>query len=142
LSVALHIGSRATTSVWIALAAVTVVSEVTPVPAMHPVLHYGLYTPAKLVLFFVLGYLAPLAFARFNVLNRGIAFAFVSAAAIEILQGIVGHGHSFHSYELLLKWIVIALGFMFGLDARCEGTLDLGPLHLTLIQDRKQNLDT
>jgi hypothetical protein len=129
-------------SVWFAFAAITVVSEVTPVPAMPAWLHYGVYTPAKLFLFFIVGYLVPLAFARFNVLNRGIAFAFVSAAAIEILQGIIGNGHSFHSYELLLKWIVIALGFMFGLDARCEGTLDLGPLHLTLIQDRKQNLDT
>jgi hypothetical protein len=126
---------------WTALAAATVVSEVMPIPHMTAAMHYGVYTPLKLALFFMVGYVTPLAFVRFRYLNRGIAFAAVSATAVEILQGFIGNGHSFHVYELTVKWIAIALGFMFGLDARCEGDLDIGMLHVSLIQDgadRKQ----
>lgn len=131
----LHICNRFTVFLWTALAAFTVISEVMPVPPMGPVLHYGIYCPLKLICFLMVGYLTPMAFARFSFLNRGIAFAAVSAAAVEILQGLIGNGHSFHIYELTFKWIVIALGFMFGLDARCEGSLDFAFVHITLIPD-------
>jgi len=130
-----HICSAKTAAIWAAVAATTVVFEIVPAPVMGPVLHYGVYTPLKLVLFLLVGYIAPLGLAKLSALNRGLAFAAVSAAVVEILQGFVGNGHSFHWYELAVKWVVIAVGFMFGLDARCERALDLGPLHVTFISD-------
>lgn len=134
MKLVVRICNQYTVSTWVVVAAVTVISEVIPVPQMSRIVHYGVYTPLKLVLFFLIGYLTPLAFATFRFLNRGIAFAAVSATAVELLQGIIGNGHSFHLYELTTKWIVIGLGFMFGLDARCEGTLELGVLHIVFNQ--------
>ena len=118
---------------WFALAAMTVISEVVPIPHMSRLLHYGVYTPCKLICFMMAGFLTPLAFSRINNLNRGIAFAAVSAAAVEVLQGLIGNGHSFHVYELAVKLGIILFGFMMGLDARFEGALSLGILQITLV---------
>ncbi len=122
-------------AIWVGVAAVTIVFEVLPAPVLGPVLHYGVYTPLKVSLFLLVGYLAPLALARLSALNRGLVFAAVSAGVVEALQGLIGNGHSFHFYELGIKWAVIAFGFMLGLDARCEKAVDLGKLHITLIHD-------
>ena len=111
---------------WLAVATITIVSEIVPNPQLRAVLFYGLYSPAKLLCFLALGFLTPLAFARHRELNRGIAFAAVSAALIEGLQGLVGNGHSFHWYELVAKLIVILFGFVLGLDARYERDLSIG----------------
>jgi hypothetical protein len=132
---ALHIFNGYTRSLWIALAATTVISEVVPIPHMSPMLHYGVYSPSKLVVFLLIGFFTPLAFARLNVLNRGIAFAAVCATVVEVLQGLIGNGHSFHFYELAVKLTIILLGFMVGLEARYEGTLTLGILRIILIPD-------
>jgi hypothetical protein len=71
-----------------------------------------------------------------DALNRGIAFAALSATIIEVLQGIIGNGHSFHWYELLVKLLLILVGFMFGLDARFERNLSLGTFKITLLTER------
>jgi hypothetical protein len=140
MRLALHICNGYTLALWSALAALTVVSGVVPIPHMTPILHYGIYGPLKMACFLMIGYFTPLAFASFSVLNRGFAFAAASAAAVEILQGFIGNGHSFHVYELTIKWFVIPFGFMFGLDARTEGALDLGFLHIALLKNqRSQN---
>ena len=136
---AVHIFNAYTRTLWLVLAGVTVLSEIMPNPQFRPLLFYGLYSPSKLLCFLVMGFLTPLAFSRLNDLNRGIGFATLSAAMIEVLQGMIGNGHSFHWYELLAKLLVILVGFMFGLDARFERRLSLGAFQVTLLADRVDN---
>jgi len=131
---AVHICTRYTRLAWFALAATTVVSEVMKLPRMSPLMHYGFYGPGKLLCFFMLGYLTPLTFGRFNNLNRGIAFAALSAVAVEVLQGLIGNGHSFHIYELAIKLAIVLFGFMMGLDGRFEGAVSVGPLRVNLVK--------
>jgi hypothetical protein len=133
MRLAIHIFNRYTRSLWIALAATTVISEVVPVPRMNPILHYGVYSPAKLACFLLIGFFTPLAFARLNALSRGIAFAAICATVVEVLQGLIGNGHSFHFYELAVKLSIILFGFMVGLEARYEGKMTLGILRIILI---------
>lgn len=121
-----------TRCLWLTLALLTVIAEVIPAPKAQPLVFYGLYSPAKLAAFFVLGIITPLAFGRLNRLTRGIAFAALSAAAVELLQGLIGNGHSFHWYELLVKLLLVLAGFMIGLDARFEHAIALGPLKIQL----------
>src|ERR1700744_5697120 len=103
MSLALHIFNVSTRNLWIALAGTTVISEVVPIPQMNPILHYGVYSPSKLICFLLLGVVTPVAFARLNALSRGIGFAAACALLVEVLQGIIGSGHSFHLYELAAK---------------------------------------
>jgi hypothetical protein len=122
---------------WIAAVAITVVSEVVLLPTnppLPPIAHYS-YKILKLLLFVVVGYLAPLAFWRFNALNRGILLAAVSAMGVEVLQGIIGRGHSFHWYEMLLKLGLILFGFALALDARYDRQISAGPIHISLTGD-------
>jgi hypothetical protein len=121
--------------VWIAIVAVTIVSEVLLLPTnppLPPIPHYS-YKIFKVLLFIAVGYLAPLAFWRFNALNRGIMLAAASAMGVETLQGLIGRGHSFHWYELLLKLGLILLGFALALDARHERQISAGPFHISLV---------
>jgi hypothetical protein len=136
MRLSLHIFNAWTRFLWIVLAVTTVISEVVPIPHMNPILHYGVYSPSKLVCFLLIGFFTPLAFARLNALSRGIGFATVCATVVEALQGLIGNGHSFHSYELAVKLTVILFGFMLGLEARYEGALTLGILRIVLIPDR------
>jgi len=120
---------------WLLIVAVTIVSEVILLPTnppLPPIPHYA-YKIFKVLLFISVGYLAPLAFWRFNALNRGIMLAAISSAAVESLQGIIGHGHGFHWYELLIKLALILIGFALALDARYEHQISLGPLHIHLV---------
>jgi hypothetical protein len=50
---------------------------------VKPLLFDSLYSPGTLICFLAPGFLTPLAFARMNAVNRGIAFASLSAAVIE-----------------------------------------------------------
>ena len=125
-------------TIWGIIAAVTVISEVVPVPLMPPVPFYS-YCAAKLVCFVALGYLAPLAFWRFNALNRGILLGAISATVVESLQGLLHHGHSFHWYELIVKLGLILLGFALALDARYKHMISIGPIRLRLIGDHIDN---
>ena len=122
----------ATKLVWAILISVTVITEVMPIPPM-PRLPFYLYYAAKLVCFIAVGFLAPLAFWRFNALNRGILLAGISATFVESLQGTLRYGHSFHWYELLGKLILILIGFALALDARYERRISIGPFHLLLL---------
>lgn len=126
--------SRALRLIWLVVFALSVASELYAFPLMAPFPFYVIKC-AKLVLFLVLGYLAPLAFWRFNALNRGVMLAAGSAAFIEGLQGVVGNGHAFHWYELLLKLTLILLGFIAGLEAVHDGAIAIGPLRIPLAGD-------
>jgi len=120
---------------WILIVAITIVSEVVLLPTnppLPPIPHYS-YKIFKLLLFVSVGYLAPLSFWRFNALNRGIMLSAVSAMGVEGLQGLIGRGHSFHWYEMLLKLGLILLGFALALDARYEHQISVGPVHIRLI---------
>jgi hypothetical protein len=132
----LHIFNAYTRALWLTLATVTVVSEIIPTPRLKPLFFYGLYSPAKLICFLALGFLTPLAFERLNALNRGIAFAALSATLIEVLQGLIGNGHSFHWYELIVKLFIIFGGFSFGLVARFDGAISLGVVEIMLLSKK------
>jgi len=118
-------------ALWAVIVMITVVSETVPIPLMPPVFFYS-YCAAKLICFVAIGYLAPLAFWRFNALNRGILLASISAACVESLQGLLHHGHSFHWYELVVKLALILLGFALALDARYERVISIGPIRFRL----------
>jgi hypothetical protein len=118
--------------IWCCVAALTILSEVLAAPHVNPWVFYGLYTPGKLLFFACLSFLTPLAFENIADLNRGIAFAASSAILIELLQGIVSNGHSFHWYELLAKLVLLLFGFGFGLDARAEQLISFGFLQIEL----------
>jgi hypothetical protein len=118
-------------ALWAVIVVITVVSEIVPIPLMPPVPFYS-YCAAKLICFVAIGYLAPLAFWRFNALNRGILLASISAACVESLQGLLHHGHSFHWYELVVKLALILLGFALALDARYERMISIGPIRCRL----------
>jgi hypothetical protein len=117
---------------WLVIFAITIVSEVYPFPLLPPGPFYSIWG-GKLLLFLILGYMGPLAFWRFNALNRGIVLAAGSAAFVEFLQGTLGHGHSFHWYELLVKLALILAGFIVGLGAVHDRQIVLGPLRIALL---------
>jgi hypothetical protein len=121
---------------WALAALITLLSEVSPVPVMTPFVHYGLYGPAKGLVFIVLGFLTPLAFIGLNGLNRGIVFAMVSASMIELLQRLIRSGHSFHWYELVLKIACISIGLIISLDVRYHRALSLGPFKVEIVCER------
>ena len=126
---------------WAAIVAVTVVAEVLLLPTdppLAPIPHYS-YKIFKALLFIAVGYLAPLAFWRFNVLNRGIMLAAVSAMGVETLQGLIGRGHSFHWYEMLLKLGLILFGFALALDARHEHQISIGPIRIRLTGEHMES---
>lgn len=121
---------------WMLIAAITILLEVVPIPLMRPMPFY-VYCGAKVLLFAALGYLAPLAFWPFDVLNRGIILAAFSACCVETLQGLLQHGHAFHWYELIAKLALILLGFCFALNARYDRRIVFGPLRFYLLEEHE-----
>lgn len=102
--------------VWIAIFVLTVLDEVYPFPLIPPLPFYTIWC-IKLLLFFLIGYVAPFGFLGLKSLDLGVLLAFVSAAFIEAAQGMLGHGHAFHWYELLVKMALILVGFIMGLGS-------------------------
>ena len=131
----IRIFSPAIKLLWTGIVTVTVVTEVMPIPLMPRTPFYA-YCAAKLICFVAVGYLAPLAFWRFNALNRGILLAAISAGCVESLQGILHYGHSFHWYELLVKLMLILLGFALALDARYERRISIGKTCIRLVGEK------
>jgi glycopeptide antibiotics resistance protein len=117
---------------WVAIAALTVLAELIPFPPIVPPPLFYSYKAAKILLFLILGYMAPLTFWRFNSLTLGVVFAAISAALVESLQGLP-HGHRFSWFELIAKLCLIFVGFAFALDARYERVIRLGPLRVALV---------
>jgi hypothetical protein len=93
---------------------------------------------AKVMLFFLVGFVAPLAFSRLNGLGLGLVFSFVSAFLIEVLQGRLRNGHAFHWHELVGKLVLILLGLAIALNRRYEQRLSVGSLVLKLETNRLQ----
>jgi hypothetical protein len=119
---------------FVVIVSAMVISELTSVPMWPPPIYYP-YQTLKLIGFVVIGILTPLAFWRFNALNRGLLYAALSAAFVESMQAIVNRGHSghaFHWYELAVKLVLILFGFSIGLDIRYERQIKIGPVQLIL----------
>jgi uncharacterized membrane protein YbjE (DUF340 family) len=120
---------------FVVIVSAMVVAELTSVPMWPPPIYYP-WQILKLTGFVVIGILTPLAFWRFNALNRGLLYAAFSAALVETLQAVVdrGHftGHAFHWYELAVKLVLILFGFAIGLDIRYERQIKIGPVQIVL----------
>jgi len=116
---------------FVVIVSALVISELTPIPVWPPPIYYP-YQILKLAGFVIIGILTPLAFWRFNALNRGLLYAALSAAFVESMQAIVNRGHAFHWYELVVKLVLILFGFSIGLDIRYERQIKIGPLQLIL----------
>ena len=120
--------------VFVFLVAVLIFTELASVPLWPPAIFYP-YQILKLAGFIAVGLLTPLAFWRFNALNRGLLYAAISAAFVETMQAVVNRGHSghaFHWYELAVKLVLIMFGFSVGLDIRYERQIKLGPIQFML----------
>jgi hypothetical protein len=119
---------------WFGLLALTIFSEVEPLPSlMYPPLFYS-YKLMKGLLFLGLGFATPLAFWRFNSLGRGVLLAALSAGAVEIMQGL-SPGHRFSFIELTAKLCVIFIGFALALNARYEQRIWIGRWRIQLKSD-------
>jgi hypothetical protein len=119
---------------FVVLVTALVIGELTSVPLWPPPIFYP-YCAVKLLSFAVIGMLTPIAFWRFNALNRGLLYAALSAAFVETMQAIVNRGHSghaFHWYELVVKLLLILFGFSIGLDIRYERQIKIGPVQFLL----------
>jgi hypothetical protein len=114
---------------WVLLTLLTISSELVRIPPMPSVL-FDLYYGVKVVFFFSVGFISPLAFYKLNRIGLGLVFSFLSALLIEVFQGLLSNGHSFHWYELAGKLALIALGFAIALDRRYERKISLGPVNI------------
>jgi hypothetical protein len=117
-------------SVWAAVLAATIVSEVLPIRPMSLAL-YCVYCATKAVLFLAVGYLTPLAFWRCD--HRGFFVVAACSCIFEILQTLVSHGHAFHWYEMIWKMVLIIIGFGVALEARDERRILHGPIRIRLV---------
>jgi hypothetical protein len=98
--------------------AVTIASEIIPIPGLHPVAFY-FYKSSKGLLFLLLGAVTPLALWRFDSMNRGLIFAASSAILVEASQTFIP-GHRFSLFELLAKLVLILIGFIFAMNVLFE----------------------
>ena len=121
---------------WLATVVLIGLVEIFPFDNLHvrPLLFYS-YEFVKAAAFVGLGFEIPLAFWRFNSLNRGLVISLVSAAAMEAIQIFV-MGHRFEVSELLLKGVLIMLGFALGLMPRHDRQLSLLGFQVRLIEVR------
>ena len=134
LIVNVHAFSISIRILFVLVVAALVIAELIHVPMWPPPIFYP-YQTLKMVGFVAVGILTPLAFWRFNALNRGLLYAAISAALVETMQEFVNHGHSghaFHWYELVVKLVLILFGFAIGLDIRYERQLKIGPVQFIL----------
>src|SRR5271170_7148502 len=95
-------------SIWVVVLLATVLSEVLPLPPMSLTL-FLTYCATKAVLFVAVGYLTPLAFWRCD--HRGFIVVAACSCVFEILQTFIAHGHAFHLYAMILKVVLILIGF-------------------------------
>ena len=115
---------------WSIVFLTTLASEIVPLPLMPRFSFYS-YVGAKVLLFFVLGFLTPLTFWKFNSLNYGFLFGACATAVVEVSQHWIP-GHTFSLLELMGKWIIIFAGFALSLDARYDGKIKAGVVSIIL----------
>jgi hypothetical protein len=114
---------------WVLLLVGTLVSETAPLSLAFeakfpPLIFYG-YEVAKLVAFFGLGFLTPLAWWNYRRLGVAALLAVVITGSVEIGQFLIP-GHRPSTFELLVKLFLLLVGFTKGLDVRSYRILSIG----------------
>ena len=122
---------------WLITVLLITLAEIFPFDNLHvrPTLFYS-YELLKATVFVGLGFEIPLTFWRFNSLNRVLVISLFSAAVIEGIQLFV-MGHRFEVTELLLKGVLIMVGFTLGLMPRHNKQLSLLGVQVRLISARE-----
>jgi hypothetical protein len=116
---------------WFLMLTSTLTMELVPLSAgfeaqFSPLIFHS-YQAAKLAAFFILGFLAPLAWWRYKSLGIGVLFAIATTAVVEIGQAFIP-GHRASAIELAVKLALLFTGFAAALDIRKYQDLTVGPL--------------
>jgi hypothetical protein len=132
-TIAIPMFSKAVRGLWFFVLACTVASELVPLSLafegqFSPFVFYC-YEAAKLVAFFVFGFLTPIAWWRYQNLGMGVLFAIVTTAVVELGQVFIP-GHRTSTLELAVKLVLLFTGFAGALDVRKYQQLNIGPLHV------------
>ena len=113
--------SIAVRGLWFVLLACTLVAEVVPLStafeAQFSTFTFHSYEAAKLVAFFVFGFLTPVAWWRYKTLGIGVLFAIITTAIVELGQAFIP-GHRTSMLELSVKLVLLFTGFAAALDVR------------------------
>ncbi len=116
---------------WVVCLLITLVAELIPMPLISPLPFYSLKA-FKGLSFLCFGFATPLAFWRFDSLGYGILVALVMTVIVEASQAPI-MGHSFSWLEMAAKVVFVFFGFMFGLNARYDRQISLGPWRVSLL---------
>jgi hypothetical protein len=118
-------------ALWFLLLMCTLVSELVPLSvafeAQFSTLTLDVYEAAKLLTFFVFGFLTPIAWWRYKNLGIGALFALVTTAIVELGQSYIP-GHRSSLLELGIKLFLLFIGFATALDIRKYQNLNVGLL--------------
>ncbi len=118
-------------TLWFLLLGCTVISELVPLTlafeAQFSTLAFHCYQAAKLIAFFVFGFLTPIAWWRYKSLGIGALFAIVTTAIVEAGQGFIP-GHRASTFEFCVKLFLLFTAFAAGLDVRKYQEFTAGPL--------------
>jgi hypothetical protein len=120
-------------ALWFLLLAFTLAIELVPLSvafeAQFSSLVFHSYEAAKLVAFVVFGFLTPIAWWRYKSLGIGVLFAIVTTAIVELGQSFIP-GHRTSTLELVVKLVLLFIGFAAALDIRKYQEFTLGPLRI------------
>jgi len=123
--------STVTRGLWFVFLACTLFTELVPLSAaleaqFSPLVFHS-YEAAKLVAFLVFGFLTPMAWWCYKNLGVGVLFAVVATAIVELGQAFIP-GHRTSALELIVKLLLIVIGFAAALDIRKYQKFNAGPL--------------
>jgi len=118
-------------SIWLLLLVGTLASELIPLSLafegqFSPVV-FQYYEAAKLLAFFGLGFLTPIAWWHYKSLGVSALFALLLTSAAELGQAFIP-GHRASTLELAVKLVLLFTGFACGLDVRKYQQFTVGPL--------------
>jgi hypothetical protein len=120
-------------SLWLLLLAFTLAIELVPLSvafeAQFSSFIFHTYEAAKLAAFVVFGFLTPLAWWRYKSLGIGALFAIVTTAIVELGQAFIP-GHRTSTFELVVKLVLLFVGFAAALDVRKYQEFTIGPLRV------------
>jgi hypothetical protein len=116
---------------WFLLLAFTLAIELVPLSlafeAQFSSFTFHSYEAAKLLAFFVFGFLTPIAWWRYKTLGIGVLFAIITTAIVELGQAFIP-GHRASIFELTVKLVLLFIGFAAALDMRKYQEFTVGPL--------------
>lgn len=120
-------------SLWFLLLIGTLAAELVPLSLefeakFSPLIFHG-YEAAKLLGFFALGFLTPLAWWHSKSLGIGALFAIVVTMFVELGQALIP-GHRASTLELTVKLVLLFAGLASGLDVRAYQEFTAGPLRI------------